>query len=299
MTPALLVFMYGQHTFAEDCRSTQEEAAKLIQARDYKAAVPVLEQVVSACPTQTQALLALAKAQLLSAQYNASLDTADRLLAQQPENVAALVAKAQTQYFLARDSESEATLEHASAIAPNNEQAHYWLGREYYHDSRAEAARDQFLAALKINPKSYKAWENLGLCYAALQQDGQAFQAYLKAIDLVHLDYPKEEWPYVDMAELLLRRGDYKLAFDTAVEAAQRNPASASAAYCAGKALLKLERFELSAKWMERAAKLDPNDPRPHYSLVLLYHKQGKLDLAHREAELVETLQPYSPARRR
>ena len=108
----------------------------------------------------------------------------------------------------------------------------YQLGR---HTEAAAALR----RATALDPRAYKAWDNLGLATEALGDVAQAQQHYLKAIALVHKDHPRYDVVYANFADLLIKLGNYQRAFDLAAEAAERNPDEPRNLFLAGKALVQ------------------------------------------------------------
>ena len=93
-------------------------------------------------------------------------------------------------------------------------------------DTRRPPRRSRRATAL--DPRAYKAWDNLGLASEALGDVAQAQQHYLKAIALVHKDHPRYDVVYANFADLLIKLGNYQRAFDLAAEAAERNPGRAA-----------------------------------------------------------------------
>jgi len=128
---------------------------------------------------------------------------------------------------------------------------------------------------LRINPKSYRAFDNLGLCYESLGDSETATRYFLTAIKLVENDAPDYDWVYANLANLLLEKGDAEKAFAAASKAADRNPYSARDFYLGGKALAALGKNDLSANWLERSASLDPKYPEPLYLLARVYTQLG------------------------
>jgi Flp pilus assembly protein TadD len=168
---------------------------------------------------------------------------------------------------------------------PNDEEAAYMLGRMYYQEGRIEYAIGQFQRVLKINPLSYKAYDNLGLCYEAQNDTEMAVRHFLTAIKLVEKDHPDYDWAYANLANLLIEKGDTDKAFAAASKAADRNPYSARNFYLGAKALFKLQKTELCLNWLQRSVALDPNYPEALYLLSRVY---GQLGDKQRAADMLQ-----------
>lgn len=284
---------------AQECQSYLEQGRKAYNSRGYDQAAADFEQAVRICPPSNSLLLDLAQAQLLARQFTASRKTLERLLASDSRNIPALKLQADTYYLMGEDREAEKTLLAAIEINPSHEEAIYSLGRIYYQQSRYEAAIRQFQRVLELNAKSYKAEDNLGLAYEGLNDNQRAIQHYLKALDLVHRDHPDYDWPYGNLANLLLNTGEYRKAFDLSVEASRRNPNSPRNFFLAGKALSKLGKLDLSVKWLQRSIELDPSYPEPRYLLGQTLLKQGHAQEAQRELRAFKEVLATTPRVRR
>jgi tetratricopeptide (TPR) repeat protein len=132
-----------------------------------------------------------------------------------------------------------------------------------------------------------------------LSETDKAIRHYLKAIELVHKDVPEYDWPYANLANLLINQADYKQAFNLATEAAQRNPHSARNYYLVAKALTQLDQAERSFRWLRRSIELDPEYPEPRYLLAQLLRKQGKTQEAEEEFARFKELRAKTPAKLR
>lgn len=290
--PALL---FAALLAADDCRSVWERGREAYQAKQFTAAARELERALSVCPRQAPVLLDLAKAQLMAEELEACRTTVRKLLAIDSRNAAALKLQADAEYLAGDDRQAEQSLLLAIDIDPKNEDAIYSLGRVYYHENRFEQAIARFERVLQLNPKSYKAYDNLGLCYEALNKDDEAIRQYLKALELVYKDHQDYDWPYANLANLMINRGEYKKAFDLGVEAARRNPSSARNFYLTAKALSNLDQLDLSVKWLKQSISLDPNYPEPHYLLARVYRRKGLADEAQRELNAFQELAAKRP----
>jgi tetratricopeptide (TPR) repeat protein len=110
-------------------------------------------------------------------------------------------------------------------------------------------------------------------------------QHFLKALDLVHKQHPEYDVVYANAANFFIDRSEFEKAFQLAAEAAKRNPNSARNFFLTGKALVKLEKHDISIRWFQRAAELDPTYTEPRYWLAQVYRKLGKMEEAGRELE--------------
>ena len=164
------------------------------------------------------------------------------------------------------------------------------MGRLYAMQNRYAEAVERLETAVRIDPKHYKAWDNLGVCYDALDRDSDSLRSFFKALELVQKDHPTYDWAHANLADFFLRRDQNEKAFQLAAEAAARNPDSARNYFLTGKALVRLEKHELSVRWLERAAQLDPQFADALYLLGQTYRKLG------RQADATRALERFKEA---
>ena len=284
---------------ADDCQEAQTLARKAYEARQYEQSALYFATAITACGANSPLLLALGQAHLLGQHPAEALATLDRIPASDSEYPAALKVKAKALYFLHRDSEAVDALKKAASQTPEDAEVPYDLGRIYYQLGRHADAAAAFRQATTLDPQAYKAWDNLGLAMEALGNVPQARQYYLKALALVHKDHPRYDVVYANFADLLIKQGDPRRAFDLAVEAAQRNPDEPRNFFLAGKALVQLGRDDVSIKWLEQAAKLNPDYPEPLYVLAQVYRRLGRPDDAARTLKAFQAANARAPRERR
>jgi len=280
------------------CQSLAEAGRRLFEQKLYGDAETKFRLAVQACPEQPALLLELSRTLFMTGRLEEAQKQAEGALALDSRHPAALQLKANALYLRGAEEDAVATFLRAIELEPKNEDAIYSLGRIYYQQNRFEQAITQFRRVLDLNPKSYKAFDNLGLCYDALGKEEEAIRHFLKALDLVYKDHPNYDWPYANLANLLLKRGESEKAFQLASEAATRNPSSARNFYLTGKALARLEKIELAQKWLKQSIDLDPAYPEPRYLLGQLYMKQGRKEDAEREFKAFEEVRKKPRPRR-
>jgi tetratricopeptide (TPR) repeat protein len=304
-----------------------------MRTRDYQLAAQRFEQAFDACPEKRPVLLSLAEAQAAGRKFDAAIRSAERYLESDPGSVpgrvilanaylmaqrtknalaateeilrdhpdepAALKTKANAAYLLGDFATAKDTFIRLLDGHPADEDGAYMLGRIYYQEGYLDLAIGQFDRVLKVNIESYKALDNLGLCYQAQGDDEKAMRYFLTAIKLVEKDHPEYEWPYANLADLLLKKGDAQRAFDAASKAANRNPMSAHSFYIGAKALNELGKTELSLNWLQRAVTLDAASSESWYLLARVYRRLRQFDKAEEAQQRFLELKAKEPSRRR
>ena len=263
-----------------ECPSVLEAGQRAYNARNYTLAVSEFERARTVCSDRTAVLLALGQAQLMAQKLEDSIATFDALLKADPRHADALKLRGDALYILGREQEAEKSLQAALAADASHAATRYALGRIYYQQNRFPEAIEMLRTLIEQDPTHYRAHDNLALCYAALRQDSDALRHFLKALDLVHKQHPEYDTVYANAANFFLERNDFQKAFQLGAEAAKRNPRSARNFFLTGKALVRLEKPELSIRWFREAATLDPTYSEPHYWLANVYRKLGKTEEA-------------------
>jgi protein O-GlcNAc transferase len=283
----------------QECQQAQALGREAYEARRYDDAAQHFTRAVKVCGPNTALWLALGQAQLLARDPAEALATLERIPAGSSDYVQALKVKAKAQYLLHRDDDAKATLRRAAERAPLDAEVPYDLGRIDYQQGRHAEAAVLLRRATTLDPKSYKAWDALGLATEALGSVSEAQQLYLKAIALVHTAHPHYDVVYANFADLMIKVGDYQRAFDLAAEAAERNPDEARNFFLAGKALVQLGRADISLRWFERAIVLNADYPEAHYQLAQAYRRLGRTEDAERALRAFQAASARAPRERR
>lgn len=284
---------------ADACRLAVNQGRQQFSERHFELAASSFERALSLCPERSSLFLRIAQSQLMAQNASEALQTVGRALRIDPRNTAALKLQSDAQYLLGNDEAAAQPLITARQIDPNNPEFPYALGRIYYQQHRYGDAVPLFQEALALDPKSYKAYDNLGLCYEAMGENEQAIRSYTLSLELVYKDHPEYDWVYANFSELMMKLGRYEEAFQLAAEAAARNPSSARNYFLTGKALAKLGKWRLSERWLKRAAELDPHYAEPHYLLAQTYRKQGEEREALHELDQFKKLASSQPREHR
>jgi tetratricopeptide (TPR) repeat protein len=283
--------------------ATCPELVGLAQAafanKQYPQAAERLEQALNTCPQQVPVLFDLAKTRMMTQEFERAVEALGRLLTLEPRHPLALKLRGDALYLLGKTPEAEQSLKAAIAAQPANPETHYALGRILYQENRYVEAIAELVKVTELDPKSYRAYDNLGLAYEAIGNTPQAIASYKRAMELSAGANPPYDWVYANMSNLLHRSGDYQQAFQFGAEAAHRNPDSARNFFLTGRALAKLERWELAAKWLAQSVTLDPRYAEARYLYSTVLRKLGRSAEAAAQLAAFREINASQPRNRR
>ena len=253
---------------------------RALQASDWGRAERLLVQKIEAAPQSVELLKLLARVFL-----------ADR----RPLNAAIALKKAEviapldnaTRYQLAiaylsmnHGDWARPELEKLERVDPQNPLYQYWLGRLDYDSGQYATAAKRFEQIVEGDDTFMKAFDNLGLCYEALNQPERAIAAYHKAVALNRASKSPSYWPPMNLGALLRNRGELVEAEALLREAVKYDASAAKAHYQLGVLLEQHEHLNEAIAALKHAATSDPAYAEPHYALARIYRRQGKIDAA-------------------
>jgi tetratricopeptide (TPR) repeat protein len=258
------------------------ELDRALRARDWARAEELLVKRIEAAPNSPELLKTLA-----------SVFMADR----KPLNAAIAIKKAEAlgpidnaaRYTLAiaylsmnRGDWARPELERLATSDGSNVLYQYWLGRLDYDAGQYASAMRRFESVVKRDATFMRAYDNLGLCYEALNQPDLAIASYRQAIALNRTSSTPSAWPSLNLGTLLRHRGELDEAETLLREAVTFDPSLAKALYQLGALLEQRDRLDDAAAAFTRAAASDPTYADPHYALARIYRRQGRIDEAKR-----------------
>lgn len=336
VVPAVTPADCGQLSDATDaCQraaSQIDDGRRRMAQKDFPRAIQELRSALELCPSSTEAALELARAYLTTRQFSQAEETAARIVAndrhseqglfllaysyfmqerfqeagktlrklldQNSQNADAHKLMGLTLFFYKQYVIAERELQMALRLHPQDEEALYYLGRVYYTQNNFPPAVSTFRRLIGINPKSYKAIDNLGLCYQAQGKIDDAIVAFRKAQALARDLDPGYDWPFANLAELLIQENRAHEALPYAREAVRIKPQSARNQFLLGKALARTGDLQAALDCLRKSAELDPNYAEPHYLLGQVYQKRGQRAEADREFALFEKISKRTPHKR-
>jgi tetratricopeptide (TPR) repeat protein len=259
-------------------------------AADWQESEKWVRQFLSAQPASPEGLYLFGYVLFRQGRHEDAVVALRDALAKQPENADAHRILGLSYFQMDQKIEARKELQAAVRINPSLSEAHYFLGRVNYTLNRFGEAREAFEKAIQLQPQFMKAYDNLGLTLDALGEWQSAIKAFRQAIDLNEELKTNSKWPYLNLAEVLLKQNLYSQSIPYFQRALAIDPNWAKAHSGLGKALLREGKSEEAKSSFLAAIRLDPASSDAHYQLGQLYRKQGDLEAAQRELELFQQL---------
>jgi tetratricopeptide (TPR) repeat protein len=280
---------------ASDLVEKGSDLDEALRAGKWERAEQLLVKKIEAAPQSAELLKLLAQVFL-----------ADR----RPLNAAIAIKKAeaiapldsQTRYQLAiaylamnHGDWARPELERLAQADQTNPLYHYWLGRLDYDAGQYASAAKRFEGIVEADDTFMKAFDNLGLCYEALNKPDEAIAAYRKAIALNRQSKSPSYWPPLNLGTLLRNRGELAEAETLLREAVKYDASAAKAHYQLGALLEQQDHLDHAVVAFKHAAASDPTYADPHYALARIYRRQGKVEAA---TQALATFQRLHDAKR-
>jgi tetratricopeptide (TPR) repeat protein len=268
----------------------QSVLREAIGKRDYTKAENLLADQSRKNPKSQQLLLALANVLFLDGkQLNAALVLKKaELLGPLDERNRFLLAL--SYIAISRKNLAISELEKLAQSYPSNAVYPYWLSRLAYRKMDLQLAVNYAQKAVRLDPAFMKAYDQLGLCYAGLNQPEEAIQSYTEAIRLNQQQTLHWPWPAINLGTLLLRHERLDEAEAPLRDAISIDPRFPTAHLRLGQVLEKKEQYDEAVAELKEAARLDPTYPEPHYTLARIFKRRQDLKSAQMELNLFQEL---------
>lgn len=268
---------------------------RALAARDYERAERLLADAIAQQPASRPLLTQIASVFMLDRK---PLNAAIAL--KKAEALGALDNRERLQLALAyiamkRDDWARPELERLVRAEPANVIHSYWLARLDYNAGQYASAILRLQDIVTRAPTFARAHDNLGLCYEALNQPGEAIPHYREAVRLNRLGDQPSAWPALNFGILLRSRGELADAEILVREALRYDPDLAPGHYQLGVLLEHAGRIDEATHALRRAISADATYPEPYYALSRICRRQGRTTEAD---EALTTFQRLHDARR-
>ncbi|HYK89353.1 MAG TPA: tetratricopeptide repeat protein [Acidobacteriota bacterium] len=183
-------------------------------------------------------------------------------------------------YLLQKTDDFVVDMDKAIELNPSDGDAHYQLGRYYYEKKLYKEAMARFEAAVKLDPKNYRAFYFLGLCRQGNSDEPGAAEDYRKSIAIIDRDKIHYGWPFADLGDLLSLQGNKEGGLSWAYRGTRNDPLLPYTHYVYARILLAGEASGEVEQSLKRALELDPGYTQAYYLLGRYYTKVGDKEKA-------------------
>lgn len=194
-------------------------------------------------------------------------------------------------YVLLNDyKDAEKWMYQSLRMDPKDETAWYSMGRILYTRNLFKKAEICFQQALKLNPRSVDAENNLGLTYEGLYKWDQAIAAYKQAIAWQqNSPHPSEE-PLLNLGIIYLDQNHLEKALPLLKQADAIDPNSKRILKQLARANYRLGNYADAEAELRAALRKTPRDASLHFLLGRTLSKEGKKAEAKAEFAKVQAL---------
>lgn len=169
----------------------------------------------------------------------------------------------------------------ALSLDSRDRDALYFSGRAFYDANRFEPAIERFEAALALGATQSRTYENLALCYEALNERAKAETAFHSAIQVAGDEYR----PYLSYGRFLFKEGRTEQGVDMLEKAFQRQPDATEVRFELARALYHANRVSDAARILNGA--LPSNQCRVHNLMAKILASEGEKEAVEREIRLM------------
>ena len=262
---------------------TEELSVDLALARLYMRAhrpadaVAPLHRIYLENPGFVQGALLLAQAQQATGKSADALATLDTVLSEDPSQVRARILQAEIQEQQHRWKDAAASWKHAQELMPTNADIAARRSMALLNTGDMEAAESAARAAKAANPNDVRVLYVLGIALESRNAFDEAVPVFEEASRLAP-DNTAVLYQYGGALDRAGRKADAEKVFRGIVE---KNPDNANALNYLGYMLAEGgQSLEEAIGLIQRALKVEPDNPSFLDSLGWAYFRQGKLDQA-------------------
>lgn len=213
-------------------------------------------------------------------QFEQAVQHATRVLELAPGRAAAFQLRAFSRFMLEDYDGFRQDLESLIAVNPAHADAHYHLGRFYYENQQFTEGLAALEKAVTLDPNHYRAHYFLGWCRQAQGDLESAEASYRRSVEVVEAQQIRYGWPFTDLGELLVGRGDYTDGLGWMYRGIRNNPELPYAHYKYASALMKETPTSEVEIHLLKAVELDPGYTEAYYLLGRYYQASGENEKA-------------------
>jgi tetratricopeptide (TPR) repeat protein len=264
-------------TTAEARGPARSDLDRALASKNYERAERLLADAIARQPSSRQLLTQIASIFMIDRK---PLNAAIAL--KKAEALAPLDSRERLQLALAyiamkRGDWARPELERLATAGPGDVTPTYWLARLDYDAGQYASAIRRLKEVVAREPAFARAYDNLGLCYEALNEPDEAVAHYREAVKLNRNDMKRASaWPALNLGILLRTRGELDEAESLFREALTIELRFAPAQYQLAVVLEERGLLDEAVKALRQATSIDPAYPEAYYALSRICRRQGR-----------------------
>jgi len=247
--------------------------------KEYTKATAALEAAALYSSDSEAVLIDLAIAYFEAEQYDKALEAARKALAKNPQSIGAHHIAGKSYFMVGDFTRSAGELEAALTLAPNDHDVAYTLGLVFLKQHELDPAKkiyDRMVEQLGERPQLHIIF---GRAYRETDYLPEAIEEFRKAL-AIDPHFPRAHY-YLGLT-YLLKYGVVKI--DEAAEEFKveliSNPDEFFANYYLGIVYVIKRNWELAISFLQKAARIQPDNPDPYFYLGQSYQAMEKHDQA-------------------
>lgn len=173
--------------------------------------------------------------------------------------------------------------------APESAQMHQMMAHEETREGKTNDAIADYRKAIAIDshlPGVHPELAELLHTSPDMAVKKEAEQEYLVALK----QNPRDERLLCRLGEMDAQKGDFQKSFEEYSKALKLQPGDADAKLGLAKTLIELNQEDKALPLLQQTLQEDPTNAVAHYRLGTLYRKEGRMDDAKREIEIFKKL---------
>jgi tetratricopeptide (TPR) repeat protein len=258
--------------------STQSPESFINQAEDYfkqgklTLSISAYKDAINSDPTNPANYIALARLQVFAGQYDEAIKNAQNALLKNPDNPLAHAVQGWALGFQEKYGEAESEIKKALELDPNNALAHAYYAEILINQgdyNLYDKAIEESKKARDLDSSLLETHRARGIVLLNTQNVEQAVEEFQAALAINK-----------NIADLYLNLGvayklleKYDLAQEALLASYALNPTDTVALTELSRSFFADGRFPQAAQYAEEAVKVNPNDPRLHGNLGIIYYK--------------------------
>lgn len=166
------------------------------------------------------------------------------------------------------------------------------LGNSYKLINEQTKALKAYLQAAGIDPTNAEPLYLIGLLYSESEKTSSTAIQYFERIARINPQFPRTNYW---IGKLLLKKGDYKKAWEYANREKKINPNLSDAFYLSGEIYMAQNNFTQATNEFRKAIQLRPQDVSLYIILARAYRLSGQLDVATSMIKIAATKESGNP----